>query len=84
MSLLPDAVSVIDATFFQADEPPVTAGEPGAVRSMRASATIQADVRPTPSIARKPTWVAPWLLTGSEEPLPTLLQVAPPSVEVRY
>ena len=84
MSVPPLAVTLADASERQAADPPLTVGAPGRVRSILTESVTQADVRPTPSTDRKPTVVVPWALITAVAPLEVALQVAPPSVEVRY
>ena len=77
-------------TFCQESEPPVTTGAVGAVRSMRtvsplsATAGAQFDVNPAVSTARNWTRVSPSAVIVSVAPVETVLQVVPPSVDVRY
>jgi hypothetical protein len=63
-SLEPDPVTVTDATFCQAVDPPATdVGKLGFVRSMLTVADTQADELPTLSVARNRTTVEPSLVT---------------------
>ena len=88
--MLPDPVTVTEATFCQARLPPLTVGPVGAVRSMRAvepavaEAGVQAEVLPAPSTDRNWTRVSPSAVTFAELPLVAPVHEDPPSVEARY
>ncbi len=72
-----------------ASAPPLTVGVPGSVRSIRtvlpavADAGAQADCKPVASTARNCTSVWPWLPIVTDPPFWAVVQVVPPSVELR-
>ena len=85
----PDAETITDATLCQPEEPPVTLGAVGAVRSMRtvllapALAGFQAERLPAPSTERSCTSVWPSALIASDAPDAAEPHVVPPSVDSR-
>jgi len=77
------SVTVIDATFCHAVEPPVTVrGALGLVRSTLTVTDTQFDVLPTLSVARNRTTVDPSLVTVTWFPDSSDDHNAPPSVDV--
>jgi hypothetical protein len=84
------AVSGTVAPFCHESEPPVTVGSLGGPRSMRIVAAgvpgagSQAETLPAPSVPRIWTRVSPCAVSVSDEPGCAVVQVAPPSVDVRY
>src|SRR5215471_9312841 len=88
-SVDPDAESRIEGTLCHDDEPPLTLGAVGFVRSRRTVsdapglAGTHADVLPALSTDRNCTRVSPSALMVSALPLVGADQVVPPSVEVR-
>ena len=85
-SVEPDAVSVIDGTDCQLDEPPATVGSVGFERSSFtvdpavADDGVQADVLPAPSMDWNCTSVVPSALIGADAPA----VVAPTSSSRRW
>src|SRR6476646_9538216 len=82
-SVDPDPVTVIDATFCHAAEPPVTVtGALGLVRSMLIVTETQFEVFPTLSVARNRTTVDPSPVTVTCPPDTSGDHSTPPSVDV--
>jgi hypothetical protein len=81
-SVDPEAVTVTEAPFFQALDPPLSAGSVGGVVSRRTVACTQAEAFPAPSTASKRTSVSPSAARSAWAPIVAALHVAPPSVDV--
>ena len=83
-------MTTIEAAFDQPADPPLATGVAGAVRSRRTVAAavcvegVHAEVLPAVSTLRNCTQVLASAVTRSLAPPVTPLQVAPPSVELRY
>ena len=78
---MPDTVT--EATFCQDEEPPLTVGAVGVVRSRRTVACVQADALPILSTARNCTSVSPCAVIALDVAVAVADQVVPPLVDMR-